>query len=126
MSWFKQLQRGIKDVVDKTKEAGDRVQKIAEQALEKTKVAMLANLPQSLVTATETGELDTLRKALVTYENTNPGVNAMTLTNKDGKTLLHFASESGPPEMVKFLLDAKVCLCVRSVVVYFALRMQPF
>ena len=38
MSWFKSIQKGFKDAVDKTKEAGDRMEKIAKQALAKTKV----------------------------------------------------------------------------------------
>ena len=113
MSWFKSLQKGFKDAVDKTKEAGTRMEKLAKEALEKTKSAMLASLPQSMAAAVtdSPSSLAKLKQEVQTYQAKNAAVGAqhpVQLTDKDGCTLLHLATKSGTVEVVTYLLDSHV------------------
>ena len=111
MSWFKTLQKGFKDAVDKTKEAGARMEKVAKEALEKTKAAMAAPLPSVLVAAAEGDDPATLQSEMKTFQEKNPLVpSVMAMTDKDGKTLLHLACAAGATDTVKFLVGAQVCV----------------
>ncbi len=134
MSWFQTIQKGFKDAVDKTKEAGDRMNVLAKQALEKTKVAMLASLPAALAAAAESGDVARLKAEIAAFQGSTADVGgggggsggggaggnagggsaaaapggALTLTDKDGQTVLHFACASGHAGVVQFLIDARV------------------
>ena len=132
MSWFKSLQKGFKDAVDKTKEAGTRMEKLAKEALEKTKSAMLASLPQSMAAAALTdspSSLAKLKKEIQTYQAKNAAVGAqhpVQLTDKDGCTLLHLATKSGTVDVVTFLLDSHVRMCDHHACMHVCGQQSPF
>ena len=74
---------------------------------------MLASLPSTLAAAAESGNVGRLKQALATFQASNPGVGgsvptAATFTDKDGRTMLHYACRKGVPDVAKFLIDSRV------------------